>query len=508
MFCVGILGGLNATSKQLAIFNVVETSGCSVICLQETKMGFIDLALIRKCCPRRFDDFVYVPSNGAFGGLLIIWDSSLFNGIVMHYQPFSLSVHFTSTQSAQSWTLINIYGPCAGDMRDQFVQWLYQLNIPDDEDWLLLGDFNFIRGPANRNKPGGNVNDMLTFNDFIRAQHLTELKIQGRSFTWSNMQDSPLLEQLDWFFTSLHWTLSYPATSISPQCKPTSDHTPLLVTIQTTIPGSKIFRFENYWTTHRGFLQMVANSWNKPTHKSNSAANLNAKFKRLRYDIKHWSKSISKLKICIQNCNKAILELDNLEDRRALSVPEKNFKKIIKKHLITLLEYQQQYWKKRCTIRWTKLGDENTKFFQAIATERHRRNNISSPKTSGGVEINDHTGKAEVIYNSFKERLRVAAHPEMLFDLQSLITPIKGLDVLSTPFTTQEIDVVIAHMPSDKAPGPDGFNGHFLKVSWQIIKHDIYKLYMDFHSGNLNLESLNTWFITLIPQGGHPREGK
>jgi hypothetical protein len=64
---------------------------------------------------------------------------------------------------------------------------MFSLNIPPDEDWLLVGDFNFIRSPSNRNKPGGNVNDMLLFNDFIRQQNLTELPIQGRKYTWSNM---------------------------------------------------------------------------------------------------------------------------------------------------------------------------------------------------------------------------------------------------------------------------------------------------------------------------------
>jgi hypothetical protein len=72
---------------------------------------------------------------------------------------------------------------------------------------------------------------MLLFNDFIRAQNLTELPIKGSKYTWSNMQDDPFLEQLDWFFTSLHWTTSYPLTMVTPQGKPTSDHTPWVVTI-------------------------------------------------------------------------------------------------------------------------------------------------------------------------------------------------------------------------------------------------------------------------------------
>jgi hypothetical protein len=70
-----------------------------------------------------------------------------------------------------------------------------------------------------------------------------------------------------------------------------------------------------------------------------------------------------------------------------------------------LLEYQNAYWKKRCTIIWTKFGDENTKFFHSIATERHRRNYISALAAADGNIANDHAAKEEIIFQSFKERL-------------------------------------------------------------------------------------------------------
>jgi hypothetical protein len=60
---------------------------------------------------------------------------------------------------------------------------------------------------------------------------------------------------------------------------------PCVISMQTAIPGSKIFRFENFWVAHHGFMQTVEDSWNKPNHKVNSVANLNAKLKRLRYDL-------------------------------------------------------------------------------------------------------------------------------------------------------------------------------------------------------------------------------
>jgi hypothetical protein len=69
--------------------------------------------------------------------------------------------------------------------------------------------------------------------------------------------------------------------------------------------------------------------------------------------------------------------LDGLEEQRPLSVIERNFRKLLKSHLITLLEARRTYWKQRSTIRWVKFGDENTKLFQAIATQKFRRNYIS-----------------------------------------------------------------------------------------------------------------------------------
>jgi hypothetical protein len=83
-----------------------------------------------------------------------------------------------------------------------FLNWMKHIQLAQEVDWLIVGDFNLIRGPHNRNKPGGNVQDMLLFNEVISAQGWIELPLHGRKYTWSNKQSSPLLERLDWFFTS------------------------------------------------------------------------------------------------------------------------------------------------------------------------------------------------------------------------------------------------------------------------------------------------------------------
>ena len=367
--------GLNSEPKLLALSNAISSSGCAVICLQETKKAHIDNLFLKSCCPRRFDKFAFIPSQGASGGIATIWNSAIFTGTVLFQEDFALLIKFRSTQSAQEWTLVNVYGPCQGDPRVIYTQWLHNLHIPSNEDWLLLGDFNYIRSPDNRNKPGGNPNDMIAFNDFIRSQQLIELPIKGRAYTWSNMQTDPLLEQLDWFLTSINWTATYPNTLVMPLGKPVSDHIPCVVKIETSIPRSNIFRFESYWVEHPGFLDLVQAVWTRPIKdtNANAATIICKKFKALRYELKKWSKRISKLKVAIENSNLALANIDALENLRMLTTPEQNFRRILKKHILRLLNYQRQYWQKRCTIRWVKMGDEDPKFLKAMASERFRR---------------------------------------------------------------------------------------------------------------------------------------
>ena len=88
----------------------------------------------------------------------------------------------------------------------------------------------------------------------------------------------------------------------------------------------------------------------------------------------------------------------------------------------------------------------------------------------------------------------------MKFNLDHLLKDEEIFTNLVALFTNKEIDDVVASMPPDRAPGPNGFNGAFLKACWPILKEDFYLLCDEFHRGGLNLESINAGYITLIPK--------
>lgn len=431
--------GINIDDKCNAVRNKIEESACPIFCILETKRQQFDMAYFKKIAPKRFGKFAFSSSVGASGGILVGWNNSIFTGTVTQIHKFALIINFTSIHNGDNRTLAAIYGPCAGPDKQEFVDWLNNLNILDDENWLLIGDFNLYRSIEDRNRDGANMNDIMLFNEIISEQRLQEIPLKGRNFTWSNMHEVPLLQQIDWCFTSTNWILDYPNTLLLPLSRPKSDHIPCMAQIGTCIPKAQIFRFENYWIEQPGFMDLVQGVWNSEVRSTTSTTRISAKFKLLRRVLKCWGKNLSKIKNTIQECNNVLL---------TLQPQEANFRRILKKHILKLLQCQKEYRRKRYTIRWTKFGDEGTSFFHAAATVRYRINTITSIDTNTGPTVTSHQGKATLLWEEYKDRIGQAKNPSMIFNVQELLQR-HNLSHLSQPFTKEDIDEVIKHMPPD-----------------------------------------------------------
>ena len=87
--------GVNAEEKWPLVFNKIEESSASIVCLQETKKEDFDLHFIRNFAPKRFDKYAFVPSEGASGGLLILWPSKVFTAHMVLMESFGLVMHFS-----------------------------------------------------------------------------------------------------------------------------------------------------------------------------------------------------------------------------------------------------------------------------------------------------------------------------------------------------------------------------------------------------------------------------
>lgn len=136
----------------------------------------------------------------------------------------------------QDWWLTNIYAPCTPAGREVFLHWFSNLEVLADRLWIIIGDFNMIRTPKNRNKPGGDIQRMLDFNMAISQLGVQEIPLKGQAYTWLNMQRHPLLEKLDWCFVSQAWSMHFSTTAAHSMSKDTSDHVPWVITVRTNVP--------------------------------------------------------------------------------------------------------------------------------------------------------------------------------------------------------------------------------------------------------------------------------
>ena len=77
----------------------------------------------------------------------------------------------------------------------------------------------------------------------------------------------------------------------------------------------------------------------------------------------------------------------------------------------------------------------------------------------------------------------------------------QDMSKLELPFTEDEVWRTIQQLPSDKAPGPDGYIGRFYKPRWAIIKEDIMVAISAVWSRKMvNFGTLNSAYITLLPK--------
>jgi hypothetical protein len=86
-------------------------------------------------------------------------------------------------------------------------------------------------------------------------------------------------------------------------------------------------------------------------------------------------------------------------------------------------------------------------------------------------------------------------------ELQALDIPTKDLHELDRIFSEEEVWSTIKELPSDRAPGPDGFTCAFYKRVWPVIKHDIMAGLLKLGVGDgRGFGRLNRALITLIPK--------
>jgi hypothetical protein len=171
-----------------------------------------------------------------------------------------------------------------------------------------------------------------------------------------------------------------------------------------------------------------------------------------------------------------VLRLDEALDRRQLVPHERALRNKMKLNCLGLATLFRTIMRQSSRITYLAEGDANTKFFHLQACHRNKKNFISSIRVDD-VEVIQENAKVEAFTAYFEDILGTASSCSAVLNFNSLGIQSKDLSALDCCFSEKEVWDTIKELPSDRAPGPDGFTGLFYKMAWPIIKQDIMRAF-------------------------------
>jgi hypothetical protein len=133
--------------------------------------------------PSQLIGFAAIDAVGSSGGILTAWDPSLFSLIAIRRDHFNLTTTLQSYLSDLVLVITNVYAPSDHSPTPAFLSEFESLGPLFHLPWLVVGDFNLVRDPSDKNN--GVFNPVLadSFNNSIRNLSLFKLPLLDLLYT-------------------------------------------------------------------------------------------------------------------------------------------------------------------------------------------------------------------------------------------------------------------------------------------------------------------------------------
>ena len=184
---------------------LLYSAKATILCLQETKLDFIDNGLACEIAGPSRRSFSYLPAIGTRGGIALFWDASVVSVSNTVLRQFSITATVTCCQSGRAFILTSVYGPTDDGDKSTFLAEMKSCTPAVAAPGLIEGDFKMIYEAGDKSNLNICRRLMGQFRAAIDHCDLFELRCSNRKFSWSNERDQPTLVNLDRFFCNPAW---------------------------------------------------------------------------------------------------------------------------------------------------------------------------------------------------------------------------------------------------------------------------------------------------------------
>jgi hypothetical protein len=384
--------GLNKAFKQKEVKKLVRSLNISILCLVETKIRKEKMDRIVATMVPGWET-LHNYSAHCYGRIWICWDPGIVNleEIDIQEQIITCRVHPSSGKDPR--LLSAIYGANQGTDRRKLLLNLELIkrsfgSIP----WLLAGDFNFVR--RQEEKWG---NELLNgyereFASCLRNIEVDDLPFSGCFHTWSNKQAGNcfVAKKLDRVLVNFEWLQKFGNTSVDFLEGGVSGHSLAMIAIGKFIScGPKPFKFFNFWTEHKSFLDWVREGWNCKA-EGYAMFKLYAKLKSVKKILK--VKNLEFFGGLGQRVIQAKEELVRSQSSFMASRGDESCRLRMKECLhnyLSISAAEENLMKQKSRVSWLNLGDGNTSYFHKMVKIRNSSNLIKVLKDKDGNKVTD-----------------------------------------------------------------------------------------------------------------------
>ncbi|XP_040987472.1 exodeoxyribonuclease-like [Juglans microcarpa x Juglans regia] len=171
--------GINDVNKRLRIRSLLCSWKIDIVCLQETKLSFIDRNIICSLWDYAFVGWSYLASLGASGGVLLMWDKWVVELVEYCIGNYFVAGSFKTIEDGWRWAFAGVYGLNVDKERRLLWEELAGLFHLWDVPWCLCGDFNIVWFPSERTDATTLSVAMEEFSQLIFYMNLVDLPLAG-----------------------------------------------------------------------------------------------------------------------------------------------------------------------------------------------------------------------------------------------------------------------------------------------------------------------------------------